>query len=367
MTQDTLPTLQHVPMFSPQPISNEGKCRLNAALDHMDPEQSASREPSYLEDTAQLPSADLHISTPLFPVVCERIRDYWFSLRPWSFTASLLPASLGIALAYTVHHAFSLPITILTLFTVMMVHAAGNIIDTYFDYANGVDRLRSDDRTLVEGILTPTEVLHLATGLYSIATVIFFLVARLSPAPLYLLTLIYFGGFFASYLYTGGAGLKYIACGDLLVFCAFGPVTTLFAYVAACGRFSTAPCWYSVPLGLLIVAVLHANNVRDRETDAAGKIQTVALLLGDTGSLVLYVALLYMPFVIVGVLALTKCGWFFLPLLTIPGAKLLVSMMRASLERRNHSAALLPQQTAFLTGSFGVLYVLSFLLQTWRV
>lgn len=39
-----------------------------------------------------------------------------------------------------------------------MVHCAGNVVNTYFDYVKGIDNRKSDDRTLVDHILTIDEV-----------------------------------------------------------------------------------------------------------------------------------------------------------------------------------------------------------------
>jgi len=60
----------------------------------------------------------------------------------------------------------------------------------------------------------------------------FLLLAAFSIAPLEHLALVYFGGLSASFLYTGGLGLKYIALGDIVHIVTFGPVTVLFAYIS---------------------------------------------------------------------------------------------------------------------------------------
>lgn len=39
-----------------------------------------------------------------------------------------------------------------------MVHCAGNVVNTYYDYVKGIDNRKSDDRTLVDHILTLDEV-----------------------------------------------------------------------------------------------------------------------------------------------------------------------------------------------------------------
>jgi 1,4-dihydroxy-2-naphthoate octaprenyltransferase len=89
----------------------------------------------------------------------DRCHHYVVALRPWSFSASLTPVLLGAVLAYKTSGAFSLATLMATLVTVVSVHAAGNLVNTYYDFMRGIDsRQRSDDRTLVDSILTPEEV-----------------------------------------------------------------------------------------------------------------------------------------------------------------------------------------------------------------
>lgn len=92
--------------------------------------------------------------------VFMKLKTYLFALRPWSLSASLVPTLLGSALAYrsSTPHEFN-PLTfILTIFTVVTVHGAGNVVNTYYDYVKGIDNRKSDDRTLVDHILSKDEV-----------------------------------------------------------------------------------------------------------------------------------------------------------------------------------------------------------------
>lgn len=74
----------------------------------------------------------------------------------------MTPVLLGCVLAYKTAEAFSVTTLVATLLTVVSVHAAGNLVNTYCDYMRGIDsERRSDDRTLVDHILTPEEVVNL--------------------------------------------------------------------------------------------------------------------------------------------------------------------------------------------------------------
>lgn len=95
-----------------------------------------------------------------------------------------------------------------------------------------MDSKKSDDRTLVDRLLSPADVVTMGAVSYCIGCFGLLLLAALSSAPLEHLALVYFGGLSASFLYTGGLGLKYIALGDVAVMLTFGPVTVLFAYIS---------------------------------------------------------------------------------------------------------------------------------------
>lgn len=89
-----------------------------------------------------------------------KLKTYLLALRPWSLSASLVPTLLGSALAYRSQWSaeFSLATFFLTAFTVVTVHCAGNVVNTYFDFIKGIDKQKADDRTLVDHILTKDEV-----------------------------------------------------------------------------------------------------------------------------------------------------------------------------------------------------------------
>lgn len=89
-----------------------------------------------------------------------KLKTYLLALRPWSLSASLVPTLLGSALAYrsSTPHEFNFLTFILTIFTILTVHGAGNLVNTYYDYVKGIDNRKSDDRTLVDHILSKDEV-----------------------------------------------------------------------------------------------------------------------------------------------------------------------------------------------------------------
>ncbi|XP_014239495.1 ubiA prenyltransferase domain-containing protein 1 homolog [Cimex lectularius] len=286
-----------------------------------------------------------------------KLSSYLLAVRPWSLSASVMPTLLGCAIAYkfmpqTIE--FSWAILVLTLLTVISVHCAGNVVNTYYDYVKGIDNRKSDDRILVDHILSKDEVVSLGVMLYTLGCLGFVVLAMMSPAKMEHLALVYFGGLSSSFLYTGGIGLKYIALGDVLILIIFGPISVLFAYMSQTGALQWSTIFFAVPLALNTEAILHSNNTRDLESDSKAGIVTLAILIGHTASHILYAFLLFTPYIIFVVYSMRYSLWFLLPLITLPSAFRLEKQSRAA-----ESIKRVPKQTAKLNLYFGFLYVLA--------
>ncbi|XP_014613741.1 PREDICTED: ubiA prenyltransferase domain-containing protein 1 homolog [Polistes canadensis] len=314
-----------------------------------------SEDGSTLSNISNLSStSSLTLNSPLM-----KLSSYFLALRPWSLSASLVPTLLGSALAYRLIGLtnFSWISLILTLCTVISVHGAGNVVNTYFDYIKGVDSRKSDDRILVDHLLSKDELVSLGALLYAVGCIGFVLLTTISPAKMEHLALVYFGGLSSSFLYTGGIGLKYIALGDVLILVIFGPISVLFAFMAQTGYVELGTIYYAIPLALNTEAILHSNNTRDLESDKKAGIVTLAILIGYTASHVLYAFLLFTPYITLVVLALRYSVWFLLPIITLPTAFKIEKQFRSP-----HMIQNVPKQTARLNIFLGILYVLACLL-----
>lgn len=286
----------------------------------------------------------------------QKCASYVLALRPWSFSASLTPVALGSALAYRSQGILDPRLLVGCAVAVLAVHGAGNLVNTYYDFSKGIDHKKSDDRTLVDRILEPQDVVRFGVFLYTLGCVCAACLYYLSTLKLEHLALIYFGGLSSSFLYTGGIGFKYVALGDLIILITFGPLAVMFAYAVQVGSLAIFPLVYAIPLALSTEAILHSNNTRDMESDQEAGIVTLAILIGPTLSYVLYTTLLFLPYLIFSILA-THCSISLaLPLLTIPVA--------FSLERQFRSQAFnkLPQRTAKLNLLLGLFYVFGIIL-----
>lgn len=287
------------------------------------------------------------------------LRPYLTALRPWTLSASLTPVLLGTVLCYKTHGYLSVPIAVVSTFTVLAVHAAGNLVNTYFDFMQGVDSRSAgtEDRTLVDKHLEPTQVVNLAAYFYGFGMVCLWILMVLSPAQSEQLAGLFFGGLSSSFLYSGGIGLKYYVLGDVVVIITFGPLAVLFSYVVQCGQFSSAPLLLAFPLALNTEAIIHSKHIRSIEEHQRSGIVSLAVLLGHQGSYLLFALLLFLPYLVLVYWAIEYSVYFAIPLTTV--------LYAFSLERRfreKRGQVRLSSELARLNFALGFLLVWSCIL-----
>ncbi len=230
----------------------------------------------------------------------EFLKKWFLAVRPFSFPASIMPLLLGTALA-GVKGGVKVDLLLFTVALVAMLflHSATNLLNDYFDYKKKIDRVETPvSGGIMKGLISPADSLRGSIVLYTAGTLLgVYLVSVAGPLLLY----IGFAGVAIGVVYTQEKifSLKYNALGDLAVFLNFGILGTLGAWVIQTGAFSWVPVIWASPIGLLVIAILHANNWRDIEGDRMGNIKTVAMILGDRGSRGYYITLLMAPFLII--------------------------------------------------------------------
>jgi len=169
------------------------------------------------------------------------------------------------------------------------------------------------------------------------------------------------GGFF----YTARpVGYKYFALGDALVFTLMGPLMVIGSHFVLTGSYNHAVLIASLPVGCLVAAILHANNMRDIQHDREAQVRTVANLLGHDRARFEYYGLVGGAYVAaLGMIAGGLIGpWGLLVLLTVPLAARNIRRVARSQPQQPESIATLDVQTAQLHLVFGLLFALAILL-----
>ena len=160
--------------------------------------------------------------------------------------------------------------------------------------------------------------------------------------------------------YTGGPWpVGYHGLGDLFVFVFFGLVAVIGSAFVQVGVVSPLAVAASIPVGLLVTAILIVNNLRDIETDRLAGKHTLAVRLGERFTRIEYAAFLIVPFVVPIALRLAGLvgSWFWLPILSLPLAILLVRLVTRTSDATVLNRSL--KQTGQLHLLFGLLFAAS--------
>lgn len=258
--------------------------------------------------------------------------------RPMTLPASVVPVAVGTAAAAVTTEAgpvcrdvvggtaaclevldLSVPRFLLALAVAVSLQVAVNYANDYFDGTRGVDTADrvGPRRAVAAGLVRPAAMLRATVAALAVAGVAGLLLAALAGWEL---VLVGAAAILAALGYSGGPR-PYAAAGlgELFVFVFFGLVATAGSAYVQDEAVTVLGLLVAVPVGLLAVALLVVNNLRDVHTDAATGKRTLAVRLGSGRTRVLYVAAVAGAFLLlIPLVAVTGEGWLGLPLLSLP-------------------------------------------------
>src|SRR5215831_10834794 len=291
--------------------------------------------------------------------------------------ATIVPVVLGSVIAWQVTSLFRWDLFLLTLLGASLIHISTNMLNDYFDYKSGNDLMvkhqnpfAGGGRILTAGLVTQSK--HLAVSLTSLSLgclIGFYLILAHGLAMLFWLGLV---GVVSSYFYVGPPlRLAYRGIGEIIVGLNFGPIMTLGAYYVQTGSWTnlTEPFLASLPIGLLIAAVLWINEFPDTDADRAVGKKTLVLRLGYLRSVSVFIALLALSYLLVIAYALLRgIGYLqitsyttLIVLLSLPLGIKAVRVLRSSY-RDPHAIIPANAGTIMLHLSFGVLTIIGFVI-----
>ncbi len=235
--------------------------------------------------------------------------------RPRTLPASLVPVVVGTGVAA----GESDPVwwrAVLAAVVALVLQIGVNYSNDYSDGVRGTDEDRVGPLRLVGSkVAPPKQVLVAALGCFLAAAVAGLVLAAVTT---WWLLLVGACAILAAWFYTGGkTPYGYRALGEVSVFVFFGLVAvvgTVYVQVEALPWEAWAA---AVPIGLLACGLLVANNLRDIPTDRESGKRTLAVLLGDRWTRILYAACTALPFMIVLALGAVR-PWALIALLAAP-------------------------------------------------
>ena len=226
----------------------------------------------------------------------------WFlATRPWSFPMTIIVVLASVFYGLWLGASVDPLLAVLAVVGGVLLHMMVNVLNDYFDTVFGVDRpgagtVEYRPHPLVHGFMTRGQVLGLGfgAGLAGMLLAVYLAAAgRPLVIPLALL------GFLLAYAYTGPPfKMKYVGLGEVGVYLAWGVLIPIGAYYVATGVLEPLVLAFAAPLGLLIVAVLMANNIRDIEVDRRAGVRTLSVAIGYDASVGIYKALIIAAYII---------------------------------------------------------------------
>lgn len=213
----------------------------------------------------------------------------WISaLRPRTLFLAVATALSGSGIAYSTGK-FSLLVFILTIAIATILQLLSNMANDLGDYQHGTDitgERIGPQRTVQSGAITPTQMkraIIIAIGMAAIVGVLLIYVALQFMELKYILLFLGLGlaCIGAAIKYTAGSNpYGYKGLGDVFSFTFFGLVSVVGTYFLHTHVVDFMPWLPAIGLGLLTVAVLNLNNMRDVENDRkSGKI-TIPVRIG---------------------------------------------------------------------------------------
>ncbi len=271
--------------------------------------------------------------------------------------ASIVPVLIGSSLAYSDNY-FRLDVFLVAMICSMLFQLTSNFSNDVYDNKRGADSERvGPKRVIASGLISEKSMIIAIIITATISFILGMYLVYLHGIPVLLIGI--FSIFFA-WAYTGGPyPLAYNGLGDVFVFIFFGIVAVCGTYYVHSGQFSYYALLSSISPGLLATNILSANNIRDRIGDAKIRKNTLAVLIGDKASRILYRILLLVSYLCIIVLfLLTMNPYHLLPLITFPFARKLWKSIYISQGSELTSVLI---QSATLLLIFGILQSIGFI------
>ena len=222
-------------------------------------------------------------------------RHPWLAgARPRTLPASAVPVIVGTAAAHAGGHVIWWR-AVAALVVAVSLQVGTNYANDYSDGIKGTDDVRVGPVRLVASGLRPAgRVKGAAFAAFALAGLAGLVLAAVAG---WWLVLVGAASIAAGWFYTGGPRpYGYAGFGELFVFVFFGLVATAGTAYVQLGHFTALAAVGAIPVGLLAVAMLVVNNLRDIPGDTESGKRTLAVRVGAPRTRRIYAACVLLPF-----------------------------------------------------------------------
>ncbi len=293
----------------------------------------------------------------------SKLKEFFLCTRPHSYPASIAPVLFGATYALGYEIKFSILKFILFLLACLSIQAATNLFNEYYDYKHGLDKIDSEgiSGSIVKGNLSPREVMVGALVLYALAFILGLILTFMTSIYVLLVGLVCM---LAGYFYTGGKyPIAYSPFGEVVSGFFMGTIIIALSFYFQTGYVNIDIIVVSLPLFIMIGAILLANNIRDLDNDKESGRRTYAILVGRNNAIKTLASSFVVVYLLNIVFAVTKyVSWYnLLVLVTIPLAIKIIK----GFSLNNHKKTMAPYMilTAKLTIFVGFIMSLANILK----
>lgn len=237
---------------------------------------------------------------------------FFLAARPAFFAAALVPALVaGAYVRWSEGHVNGW-LWLLVTVGLVLLHAAGNLLNDYFDSQSGADEVNTcfvapftgGGRFIQQGLVAAHEVLFVGLICLAAGAALGLYLAITQGWVIFLLGLF---GALSLFFYTAPPlRLVYRGLGEIIIGLDFGVLPMLGTQYVLSHHFTAHMFVVALPIALLIIGVLWVNQFPDADADALVGKRHLVVVLGRSASagvaLVLYVVTLLITAVSVAML-----------------------------------------------------------------
>lgn len=232
-------------------------------------------------------------------------KKYYHLMRPHTLTASFVPVLVGTAAA-KVFGDVRFDLLIVMLIACLLIQAATNMFNEYFDYKRGLDDHTSVGigGAIVRNGMSPKSVYNLAVAFYIIAAILGLYICSQSSWLILLVGIVCMA---VGYFYTGGpVPISWTPFGEIFAGFFMGFVIIMITFYIHTGHLSVYPAVLSIPVSINIGMINMANNIRDRVKDKISGRKTFVILVGKNIAIITMAILYALSFIIILYVTFTK-------------------------------------------------------------
>ncbi|MEM8532643.1 MAG: 1,4-dihydroxy-2-naphthoate polyprenyltransferase [Chloroflexota bacterium] len=287
-------------------------------------------------------------------------KAWLMAIRIPTLPAAVVPVLVGTAVAFA-SGAFRLGPFLAALVASLLIQIGTNLANDYFDNLKGADTAErlGPVRVTQSGLIAPHTVRNMMILTFGLAAVLGLYLILVGGWPILVIGVLSIA---AGVLYTGGPWpLGYNGLGDLFTFIFFGVVAVVGTAYLHTLTFSTTALVVSLPVAMLVTAILVVNNLRDVNTDRVANKRTLAVLLGERTVRIEYAVLVFGAYVVVtGAWLLNLISpWSLLVWLTLPLAIAQVRLVSTASGRTLNQSL---KKTGQIHMLFGILFAIGLML-----